>query len=71
MGAESVGTEVQVKVENRVGVEVEDEDGYFKFIMLVEVWLVGSVVDESVDVSAGLMTMYDKVIVGEGLLGTS
>ena len=71
MGVERVGMEVQVKVDIRVGVEVEDEDAYFRFIMLVEVWLVGSVVDESVDVSAGLTTMYDKVVVGEGLLETS
>ena len=71
MGVERVGMEVQVKAENRVDVEVEGEDAYSKFIMLVEVWLVGSVVDESVDVSAGLTIMYDKVVVGEGLLDTS
>ena len=70
MGVERVGMEVQVKAENRVDVEVEGEDAYFKLIMLVEVWLVGSVVDESVDVSAGLTIMYDKVVVGEGLLET-
>ena len=71
LGVERVGMEVQVKVEKRVGVEVEDEDAYFKFITLVDVWLVGSIVDESVDVSAGLTTMYDKVVFGEGLLETS
>ena len=71
MGIERIGMEVQVKVENSVGVEVEVEGAYFKFIMLVEVWLAGSVVDESVGVSAGLTTMYDKAVVGEGLLETS
>ena len=71
MGVERVGMEVQVNFEKRVGVEVEDEDACFKFIMLVDIWLVGGVVDESVDVSAGLTTMYDKVVFGEGLLETS
>lgn len=71
IGVERVRIEVQVKVDNRVGVDVEDEDAYFKFIMLVEVWLVGSVFDESVDVSAGLTTMYDIIFVGEELLETS
>ena len=68
LGMETVGMEIQVKVEDRVGVEVEDEDAYSRPIMLVEVWLVGSVVDDDVGVSAGLTTMYDKVVVGEGCI---
>lgn len=71
MGVERVGMQSQVKVEDKVGVEVEYEDAYFRPIMLVDIWIVGSVADDNIGVPAGLTTTYDKAVVGRGILVTS
>lgn len=70
-GMKMVGVEVQVEVDDKVGVEVENEVTQFSVGTPVEVWLVRSTVDDDVGVSAGLTTMYDELVVGEGVFVTS
>lgn len=76
-GIKVVGMELQVEAEDgiedmvEVGVGVEKEFSSFELGTLVKVWLVIGLVDDGVGVSAGLTTMYDGSVVGEGLFVTS
>lgn len=63
--------EGQVEVEDRASVEVENEVMHFTLGTLVKVWLVRGNADDDVDVSIALTTMYDGIVVGEGVVVTS
>ena len=70
-GKELVGVELQVEVEDRNSVEVENEVTHFKLGTLGKAWLLRCTVDDDVDNSPGLTTMYDATVVGEGVIVTS
>ena len=63
--------ESQVEVEDMASVGVENEVMYFTLGTWVKVWLVRGNADDDVDVSMGLTTMYDAIVVGEGVVVTS
>ena len=60
-----------MEVEDMASVGVENEVMYFTLGTRVKVWLVRGNADDDVDVSMGLTTMYDGIVVGEGVVVTS
>lgn len=68
---ELVGMEVQVEVDDRNSVEVENEVTHFTLGTLGKAWLLRGTVEDDVDISRGLTTMYDATVVGEGVIVTS
>lgn len=70
-GKELVGMEFQVEVEDRNSVEVENEVTHFTLETLGKAWLLSGTVDDDVDISTALTTMYDATVVGEGVIVTS
>lgn len=71
MGIETVGTEVQLEVEDRTSVEVENGVSHLRLDPRLKAWPVRGFVDDNIGVSTGLTTMYVGIIVGEGVIVTS